>query len=89
MPIGPSADGKHWVNINNECTDCKKSMPLPEMEGKHCPDCGTYQPTYLELQERYQAESTAGIDKSCPGCGASDQISTFCMECGVNLEAAR
>ena len=47
--IGPSADGKGWVNINNRCA-CGRRMPLPESHGKHCPDCGTKVPTWEEMR---------------------------------------
>lgn len=47
MPVGPSVDGKGWVNINNKCK-CGHGMPLPESYGKYCSECGTRQPTWEE-----------------------------------------
>lgn len=80
VPIGESADGEHWVNINNKCSNCGHAMPLPMMEGKHCPNCGAKQPTYAQMS------TPRSTGEKCPNCGAEDQTGNFCTECGTQLK---
>ena len=81
-PMGPSADGEHWVNINHRC-NCGERIPLPQFEGKHCPKCGKYQPTYVEMQA--SAGPVAVV--CCLKCGARQKgKGNFCTECGERIE---
>ena len=81
--MGPSADGKHWVNNNHRCA-CGQSMPLPQSEGMHCPKCGKREPTHQELQQR----AREALDRTkCRECGAEEQHGSFCTGCGTKLVA--
>jgi len=44
---------EQWINKDHKCrTGCRHPMPLPESQGKECPNCGHRQPTYEELMAR-------------------------------------
>jgi len=82
MPMGRNGDGE-WVNLNNACNKCGHSMPLPEMNRKYCPQCGTYchVPSEQEL-----AEAKERAKKVCPKCNFENvQLSLFCIRCGAKL----
>ena len=85
MPIGVSADGKHWVDPNHRCAQCGDPMPLPEKEGKFCPRCGKRQPTYQEFQASAVSRPEI-LGVKCPKCGAEKQNGNFCTECGTRLK---
>ncbi len=75
--MGPSSDGKGWVNYNNTCrgADCDQRMPLPDSHGKHCPKCGTKVATWDEMQAPPTAAPTCS-------CGAQAKVGDrFCDDC--------
>lgn len=83
--IGPSGDGEYYVDFNNKCKVCRRRMPLPEMEGKYCPNCGTYEPFFSEIRNiaLKLGQTTIPI---CSSCGAnSGPNDHFCIECGYKL----
>lgn len=83
QPIGLNTRGE-WVNYNNTCTKCRHPMPLPEMNKKHCPECGTFCNVPNEL-EVAKAEEKA--KKVCPKCGfKNSKLSIFCIACGTKLD---
>lgn len=72
------SDGGKWVDPLHQCRKCKGPMPLPESEGKHCPACGTREPTAADIAQERQG-------KTCPKCGATGLTGSFCAECGQKL----
>jgi hypothetical protein len=80
-PMGSSADGKHFVNMNNRCKECGNSMPLPEKEGKCCGNCGTRVPTHRELKTQTPM-TRLNASPNCPFCQAKNQTQKHCTECG-------
>ncbi len=82
MAIGLSADGNHMVNPNHKCTSCGRRMPLPAMNGKYCPDCGT-QCSDTSIVGALQPKKTGN---PCPDCGEENQVGTFCTGCGKKLK---
>jgi len=82
MPMGWSPEGE-WVNPNNKCENCSRRMPLPEMNNKHCPKCGTFchVPNKQEL-----AEAEEKAKKECTKCGyRNSKDANFCIKCGTKL----
>lgn len=82
MPMGRDPDGE-WVDVNNNCDNCGHSMPLPNMNRKFCPNCGTFCFVPSE-QELAIAEERA--KKECPNCGCKNsKDANFCTVCGAKL----
>lgn len=82
QPIGLNTRGE-WVNLNHTCGKCRGPMPLPEMNKKHCPQCGTFchVPSEQEL-----AEADERAKKECSKCGYKNlRGAIFCISCGTKL----
>ena len=76
--IGFNAQGE-WVNLANQCKKCDHPMPLPGMENKHCPECGTY-------QEKIRKAKRQPDFIVCRNCQAQClEGNRHCIECGKLL----
>jgi len=86
--VGPSADGKAWVNPNNRCRGlggaCGAPMPLPASHGRHCPQCGARVPTWEEMQTGALPEP--GLPRVCECGEAVTPYAKFCTRCGAALK---
>ena len=82
--VGISSNGEHWVDFNHKCSRCKHPMPLPDMEGKFCPNCGDREPTFRERREALEAAAQR-LGITCPQCQAERQCGNYCTECGAKL----
>lgn len=83
--MGPSADGKGWVNLNHTCS-CGERLPLPEWADKFCPNCGRRQPG-PEMKKAEQAAEEAKL-KTCPkpDCRhVNNKDANYCIMCGTKL----
>jgi len=87
--MGLSSDGMHWVHgigLNHKC-----SFGHHATVGKHCSDCGEYQPTYEELKKREEDAERVNnelrdkfpfLSNKCPYCNSENKSGSFCTDCG-------
>lgn len=83
--MGPSADGKGWVNINNKCqgAGCDQCMPLPQSHGKHCPKCGVRVLDWSEMPANLNPDNLNPSPALTCSCGAKVKPGDrFCTDCG-------